>query len=324
MKQTLKKIFAPILPLYRWIKKDRTWYLKFLSTINPTYASKRLYKKALGKKLNLKKPQTLNEKIMWLKLNTYYNNPLITECCDKYLVRNYVKRAGCEYILNDLLGVWDSSCDINFNALPNKFVLKCNHGCGYNIVVKDKSQLNIVKTKKQLDIWMKEDFWKLYAETQYKFIPKKIIAEKFIETNDDTLPVDYKFFCENGVFKTLQVITGRSTIVTLFYFDDKLSYVDCYYDNKQVDIQKHIPPTLPSNIHDMIKIAEHLSKSFPFVKVDLYNVNGKILFSELTFVPYGGIHFTKHANDPSNITFTPVVDVYANTKNNSLYEIDKF
>ncbi len=110
---------------------------------------------------------------MWLKLNTYYNNPLITECCDKYLVRNYVKRAGCGEILNELLGAWDSPDEIDFDTLLDKFVLKCNHGTGYNLIIKDKSRLDVDKTKKQLMVWLKEDYWKLYAETQYKFIKKK-------------------------------------------------------------------------------------------------------------------------------------------------------
>ena len=110
MNKTLKKILQPILlPPYHliknWLYKDRAWPRILLSTISPVYASKRLYKKAFRKELNLKNPQTLNEKCMWLKLNTYYKHPLITECCDKYLVRNYVERMGCKEILNDLIGV---------------------------------------------------------------------------------------------------------------------------------------------------------------------------------------------------------------------------
>ena len=115
MNKIIKKILEPILlPLYRWFTKDREWWRIFLSTVSPVYASKCLYRRALGQTLDLKNPQTLNEKCMWLKLNTYYNHPLITECCDKYLVRNYVKRAGCGEILNELLGVWDRPNEIDF------------------------------------------------------------------------------------------------------------------------------------------------------------------------------------------------------------------
>jgi len=312
---TIKKILEPILlPLYRWLTKDREWWRIFLSTVSPVYASKRLYKRALGKELNLNDPQTLNEKCMWLKLNTYYRHPLITECCDKYLVRNYVKRMGCSEILNDLIGVWSNPDEIDFNGLPDKFVLKCNHGCGYNIICTDKNTLNIQKTKKQLKKWLREDFWKLYAETQYKFIKKRIICEKYIETKDSPLPIDYKFFCENGKFKTLQIITDRETDITLYYFDEALNYRPDYYSLDEVDIVNIGHPKLPSNIKDMIKIAEHLSSPFPFVKVDLYNADGKILFSELTFIPYGGIHYTQHANLPSDIKFTSIPKNYLLTK----------
>ncbi|EMB36018.1 glycosyl transferase [Treponema denticola] len=315
MNKTIKKVLKPILlPLYRWLTKDRVWWRMFLSVVSPVYASKRLYKRALGKKLNLKNPQTLNEKCMWLKLNTYYNNPLITECCDKYLVRNYVKRMGYSEILNDLIGVWNNPDEIDFNSLPDKFVLKCNHGCGYNIICTDKNTLNIQKTKKQLKKWLREDFWKLYAETQYKFIKKRIICEKYIETKDSPLPIDYKFFCENGKFKTLQIITDRETDITLYYFDEALNYRPDYYSLDEVDVVNIGHPKLPSNIKDMIKIAEHLSSPFPFVKVDLYNADGKILFSELTFIPYGGIHYTQHANLPSDIKFTSIPKNYLLTK----------
>ena len=315
MNKTIKKILKPILlPPYRliknWLYEDRIWLRILLSTISPVCASKYLYKKTFSKKLDLNNPQTLNEKCMWLKLNTYYRHPLITECCDKYLVRNYVKRMGCSEILNDLIGVWNNPDEIDFNSLPDKFVLKCNHGCGYNIICTDKNTLNIQKTKKQLKKWLREDFWKFYAETQYKFIKKKIICEKYIETKDSPLPIDYKFFCENGKFKTLQIITDRETDITLYYFDEALNYRPDYYSLDEVDIVNIGHPKLPSNIKDMIKIAEHLSSPFPFVKVDLYNADGKILFSELTFIPYGGIHYTQHANLPSDIKFTSIPKEY--------------
>ncbi len=306
MNKALKKILKPVLlPPYRWLQKDRLWVRKILSMIAPVYASKRLYKMALGKKLDLKNPKTLNEKCMWLKLNSYYNHPLITECCDKYLVRNYIKRMGCAEILNDLIGVWETPNEINFYDLPNQFALKCNHGAGYNIICTDKSRLNIENTRKQLSKWLKEDYWKVCAETQYKFIKKKIIAEKFIENKSGDL-IDYKFFCESGKFKTLQVISDRYSNMQLYYFDETLVYQPSYSFSEEVKFDTSSPPKLPDNVTEMIKIAEHLSKPFPFVKVDMYNVDGKIMFSELTFIPYGAIHYTKHANMPSSIKLTNV------------------
>lgn len=143
------------------IKKVAIGRRKVLSSISPIYATKLFYKKMFNKPLNLKNPKTLNEKIQWLKLNTYKDNPLITQCADKYLVRDYVASKGCREILNELINVWDSVEEIDWNDLPNKFVLKLNHGSGYNIVCDNLKKLDLSKTKKQLKTWLKEDFWKL-------------------------------------------------------------------------------------------------------------------------------------------------------------------
>lgn len=314
MNKIIKKILEPILlPLYRWFTKDREWWRIFLSTVSPVYASKRLYKRALGKELNLNDPQTLNEKCMWLKLNTYYNHPLITECCDKYLVRNYVKRAGCGEILNELLGVWDRPDEIDFDILPNKFVLKCNHGAGYNIICDDKIKLDIDMVKQQLKIWMKEDYWKLYAETQYKFIHKKIICEQYIETENDGWPNDYKFFCINGRCDCVMICKERKTGVPKFYyFDRSLTYHPEYFYITPTEEEKILPEEIlyPQNIEEMFRFAEKLAKPFPFVRIDLYNEKGKIIFGALTFLSSGGIEHEGYAMMSSAVDITmPVCQV---------------
>ena len=310
MNKIIKKILEPILlPLYRWLTKDREWWRIFLSTVSPVYASKRLYKRALGKELNLNDPQTLNEKCMWLKLNTYYRHPLITECCDKYLVRNYVKRMGCSEILNDLIGVWSNPDEIDFNGLPDKFVLKCNHGCGYNIICNDKNTLNIKKTKKQLKKWLREDFWKFYAETQYKFIKKKIICEKFLDDGQGNIPIDYKLYMINGKFHAIMICPDRDKAVKYYHFDDALNHRPDY-DEPNLCIEHDLRKLLNPQINQMIRYAEVLSKPFPFVRVDFYEINEKIIFSELTFLVYGGIFFTRYANLPSDIKFTSIPKEY--------------
>ena len=272
-----------------------------------------MYKRIIGKKLNLKNPQTLNEKGMWLKLNTYYNHPLITECCDKYLVRNYIKRAGCEEILNRLLGVWDSPDEIDFDILPNKFVLKCNHGAGYNLIVDNKSKLNIVEIKKQLAKWLKEDYWKLYAETQYKFIQKKIICEQYIETENSDWPNDYKFFCINGRCDCVMICKERKTGVPKFYyFDRALKYHPEYFYITPTEEEKILPEEIlfPQNIEEMFRFAEKLAKPFPFVRVDLYNEKGKIIFGELTFLSCGGIDYDGYATMNSKIDIEkPILEI---------------
>ena len=271
---------------------------KILSTISPTIASKIIYKIATKKKLNLKDPKLFNEKLMWLKLNLYKNNPLITECVDKYRVREYIKRSGCTELLNELIGVYDTPDEIDFAKLPDKFVLKCNHGAGYNIICKDKSKLNIYDTKQTLKKWLKEDYWKTYAEINYKKVPKKIICEKFLENENQNDIEDYKVYCFNGVPQFVMVCVDRNS-------DKKTKY---YFMNKNWEIMKINPTGIkapddlkiekPKCIDKMFEYAQILSKPFPFVRVDFYSVNDKAVFGELTFTPAGctDINYVGDAN----------------------------
>lgn len=261
---------------------------KLLSTISPTLASKMLYKRAFGKKLDLNNPTTLNEKVMWLKLNTYYKNPLVTQCADKYAVRDYVKSCGCEEILNDQIAVWDSVDEIDWDLLPNKFVIKCNHGCGYNIICHDKSNFNIDEAEKKLREWMKEDFWKLSAEVNYKYIKKKIICEKYIETEDGVLPTDYKFYCFDGKADCVMVCVGREAGKPKFYYFNR-EWELLKYSKDSLKIPADFNITKPKGIDEAFKYADKLSTPFPFVRTDLYLVNGKTIFGELTFTPSGGL-----------------------------------
>lgn len=260
---------------------------KLISSISPTYATKYFYKKTFKRPLNLNNPKTLNEKILWLKLNTYKNNSLITECADKYLVRNYISRLGCNEILNDLIDVWDSVEEIEWNYLPDKFALKVNHGSGYNIICDNLIQLNREATEEQLNKWLKEDYWKLYAEINYKDIPKKIICEKYIETQNSLLPDDYKIYCFNGVPKLIMLCIGREKGRPQFYFYDKnwnmMPYTKDALENPTLEIKK------PVGIDEMFKYAEILSKPFPFVRTDFYLNEGNVIFGELTFTPSGGL-----------------------------------
>ena len=157
------------------------------SGIAPTLCSKVLFYYAFGKKLDLKNPQTLDEKLMWLKLNTYKDNPLVAQCIDKYAVRFYIESQGCSELLNDLIGVWKRAEEIPFSELPQKFVLKCNHGCGYNIICRDKSIFDSKAAVKRLKHWLREDFWRRFAEINYKTIPPKIICEAYIDENINRL-----------------------------------------------------------------------------------------------------------------------------------------
>ena len=266
---------------------------KILICINPILYSKRVYRKTLGKKLNLKNPVEFNEKLMWLKFNTYYNNDLITQCADKYRVRDYVKKCGCEEILNDLIGVYNNINEIEWNSLPNKFAIKCNHGAGYNIICTDKNKLDEKQVKKQLSEWMKEDYSKIAAEMQYKNINRKIICEKYIDMGNNKLPTDYKLYCFNGKVKIILVMKDRESTVTREFYNEKWErlYLRDYEGSPAQ------PTSKPDNLEKMIEYAEKLSKPFEFVRVDLYDVNQKILFGELTFTPTGCL--AKYKNDVS-------------------------
>lgn len=273
---------------------------KILSSISPTLCSKWIYKKTQGKKLNLENPQLFNEKLMWLKLKKYNNNELVTECADKYMVRNYIKSCGCEEILNEIIRVYDNVDDINFEELPNEFVLKCNHAAGYNIICKNKKELDVLETKKQLKKWLKDDYWKQYAEVNYKNIHKKIICEKYLENKSKTDLEDYKFYCFNGKAQFVMICIGRNTSEkTQYYFMDKdwkIMKINAYGLNapENLNIEK------PANIREMFNYAEKLSKTFPFVRVDLYNVDGKIYFGELTFTPAGCVD-NKYIGDAQKV-----------------------
>lgn len=281
MIKTIIKKDERILNLY---KKVYWKYRLLLSTISPRISSKVLYKRNFGKKLNLNNPITLNEKLMWLKLNTYYNNPLITKGADKYKVREYIKERGCEEILNDIIGVWDSVDQIDWELLPNKFVIKCNHGCGYNIICENKEEFDIEDAKQKLNKWMKEEYWKIYAEVNYKFISKKIICEKYLETEDGYLPNDYKVYCFNGKPKYIMVCVGREDKKPKFYFFDvEWKLVPLNKDSKNAP--KGFSIEKPKGINEIFKYAERLCQPFPFVRADFYLVKGKVIFGELTFTP---------------------------------------
>lgn len=257
-----------------------------LAKLAPKTTTKILFKHFLGYRLNLKNPKTLNEKLQYLKLTNYMHNSIVTKCADKYAVREYVeKRVGVEYLVG-LLGVWNNASEIDFDSLPDKFALKCNHGSGTNVICRDKSQLDIGSVKTKLDKWLKTDFGYSRAEFIYDKIPRKIICEEFIETSDNKPPKDYKFFCNNGKAKFLFVATDRYNEQTKFdYFDINWNWIPVQngHPNADASLKK------PDNFDEMIRIAEKLSEGFPLVRIDLYNENGRIIFGEMTFLHHSGL-----------------------------------
>ncbi len=244
------------------------------------FMSRVYYRIVMKKKLNLKNPQTFNEKLQWLKLYYAPNNPLEVQCADKYAVRSYIKEKGLEDKLVLLLGVWDKGEDINFDSLPKQFVLKCNHGCAYNIVCSDKDKLDRKATIKQLNKWLKEDFGAFNIESHYsKIKPHKITCEQFL----GDMITDYKFFCFNGepkyIYVSNDLIHDRQAQIGFFYLDGKKMPLkrDDYTDIPSIE--------LPSFFGEMSEVARKLCADFPFVRVDFFLANDTYYFAELTFTP---------------------------------------
>lgn len=281
------KSFLKESPLIRSMYRS---LIRGLSQKHPKIASKILFYISQGKRMNMKNPQSFNEKIMWLKLNTYYKNPLITTCADKAKMQEYIRSIGCSEILPEIFGVWSKPKDIDWDSLPNKFVIKCNHGCGYNIVCFNKAKMNEHKVKEQLAQWLNEDYYKDYAETNYQFIPKRIVCERFIETSvtGDRLPIDYKIYCFNGKPKAILVCEERSTDDSMDLL--KLTWFDTDWKPLDIGMNKNFAGVLrPKNLDKMIKYCVKISKPFPFVRIDFYDTDEQPYLGEMTFTPAAGI-----------------------------------
>lgn len=239
--------------------------------------------------LSFKNPVTLDEKIQWMKLYYYKDNPLITQCADKYAVREYVKKMGCEETLIELYGAYDNAEEIPWEQLPQKFVIKWNFGCGQNFICKNKDDYNFEEVKQLLNKWKKDSqtFYKYGAEMQYKPIVPKIIIERLIEPEDGGAPVDYKLYCFHGEAYCLLTCTGRDEGKPKFYFVDK-DWNLLRLNKAGKEAPEGFVPKKPQGYEQLFSYANKLSKPFPFVRADFYLDNGKVIFGELTFTPCNG------------------------------------
>ena len=237
-----------------------------------------MYLEKIGHSLDWNNLRSYTEKMQWEKM--YNHDPKKIVLADKYAVRDWViEKIGEEYLI-PLIGVWEKVTDINFNTLPDRFVLKTNNGTGTNLIVKDKSILNIRETKRVLDDWLKTDYGYLNGfEIHYSKISPKIIAEKYIETWDGDLQ-DYKFLCFGGKPYFCWVDKGRYSNHTRNVYDLEWN-LQPWNQSTKGNYEKEIPK--PDNFSEMVAIAEKLCADFAQVRVDLYNVDGKIYFGEMTF-----------------------------------------
>ena len=233
------------------------------------------YNVRTGKILSYRHPKDINQKLYWL--NRYWQEPLKTQCADKYAVRDYVKYNGLGDILVPLIGVWNNAEQIDFDNLPNQFVLKCNHGSGYNIMCLDKNKLNISQTISTLNSWMREDFSLLAHELHYSTIPRKVICEKVLS---NTAPLEYQLWCINGEPDSF-LICRKGYEGGYDSWSYSLNWERLY--DRLHENEENLPE--PCNLTQIIEDARILSKPFPFVRVDFYNVEERIYFAELTFTP---------------------------------------
>ena len=247
---------------------------------------KLLYKERMNLKLNLKNPQTFNEKLQWLKL--YDRKDIYTTMVDKYEAKKYVASIiGDEYII-PTLGVYDKFDDIDFDSLPNKFVIKCTHDSGGLIICKDKSTLDIKYVEKKINNCLQQNFFFNGREWPYKNVKPRIIIEKYMEDKNLKVMRDYKFFCFDGEPKIMYISEGLENHKTasISFYDMNFNLIDCKRkDYKQLD---YIPKK-PINFDKMKEKSAILSKNIPHIRVDWYEINGNLYFGELTFFTCDGM-----------------------------------
>lgn len=279
-----KKDFAHLESVDRQLMKDIQYY--YYKGLHPDQYEENLaewYQMMTGKGLDLNHPVTFNEKVQWLKL--YDSTELKTRLADKYLVRDYVaEKIGSQYLI-PILGVYDSFEDIDFEKLPQRFVMKTNHASGWNIIVKDKEHFNKEEARSKFKFWLHRNYaYSSGLELHYKDIPPKIVIEEYIENGEDEL-FDYRFFCFSGKAYSIwiDVDSGKPTHRRNIYdLDWNLLPIKVNYPNDASLERK------PEHLKEMIELAEQLSEGINMVRVDLYEVAGKIYFGEMTFTPQSG------------------------------------
>lgn len=262
----------------RFIKIPDSMYLKIV------------YKERMGTKLNLNNPQTFNEKLQWIKL--YERNPQYTKMVDKYEAKEYVGNIiGNQYII-PTLGVWEKFDDIDFQKLPNQFVLKCTHDSGGLVICKDKSKLDIESARKKINKSLKRNYYYLGREWPYKNVKPRIIAEKYMQDQSGEL-TDYKFYAFNGECEYVMACIDRAKKETKFIYYDNNWNIKKEFSQDGVKYGNIITIDKPKNLEKMFKFAKILSKNISFVRVDFYEVDGQLYFGELTFFPSAGFDNTR-------------------------------
>ena len=273
------------------LRKLAVWVERKAMRLSPELGVKLRYFRYFGKRLDLKDPKTFAEKIQWMKLHD--RDARIVEYADKYLVREHIRKTVGEEYLIPMPYVWDRAEDVDFDVLPDSFVLKPNNSSGRVLICKDKKTLDIEKARRTLKAWEQENLTLVTGEWVYEKIPFKIVCEQFLE---DEI-VDYKMYFADGRFICTQIIAGRSQGSKAFaYMDDQWQLLDIRRKNGNAVTQV---PEKPRDYEQMLAVAEQLAQGFTFIRVDLYYVAGRIYFGELSFYPNNGFicYETKEMDD---------------------------
>lgn len=281
---------------YYTMNKDKLahCFRSILSYISPQLNTEITYFVKFKRWINLKRPMTFNEKLLWLKLYSYSKNPMVKECADKYRVRDYINDLGLGELLPNLIAVYDSPSSIEWERLPKAFAMKMNVGCKSNLIVRDKDSVDIELASSTIKKWFTKNYWAGYSELQYKDVERHILVEEYIGDPESPLPpMDYKFYCMNGECRFILVCadrgveTGRAHHAVKYYFFNKqwelLPYTPEALQFTDIHIEK------PALLGEAIKQAETLAGAFPFVRVDFYLEGEKVYFGELTFTPAGAM-----------------------------------
>ncbi len=261
---------------------------KRLSLTDDEFA-KKYYYEATKKQLNLETPQSFDEKQWWLKI--HYRNPLMTQCVDKYRVREYVSACGLEHILNELYDVYDGISEIDLSKLPSEFFIKTNHGCACNFLYNDRNKYLMENILIKMEKNLKENYYYQSREWPYKNVKPKIIAEKVLKSQNNTPLIDFRFLCFEGKCHYIFIDIDTADEQGRHKVHAKRNVYSKSFELLPVKVGRdNFAPELiqkPENLDEMIAYVEILSKPFPFVRVDLYNVDGKIIFGEMTFYHAG-------------------------------------
>jgi hypothetical protein len=248
---------------------------------------KKKYKTIFHKKLDLNNPQSFNEKLQWLKL--FDRKPLYTTLVDKYAVRKYIaSKIGDEYLIPLVGGPWKNFDEINFDELPDQFVLKCTHDSGGVVVCKDKSKLDFEEIRSKVNKSLARNYYYYGREWPYKDVPRQIIAEAYITDGANESLTDYKFFCFDGTPKALFIATDRynkDEEIKFDFYDMDFNHLPFTNGHPNANVS----PRYPSSFKKMKELAAKLSEGIPQVRVDFYNVGGKVYFGELTFFHFSGM-----------------------------------